>query len=112
MNVQIARSGFERHPLSEAWGSMAEDQLLELAEDIKYNGQKDDVMMFEGKVLDGWHRCQGCQIAGIDVRAANYQGSNPVAYVISKNAHRRNQSVPSRQRQMQFQHIHHLHRLS
>ena len=90
------RHGFSRHPLSEAWGNMTEDQLLELAEDIKHNGQKDAVVMYEGKVLDGWHRCQGCQIAGVEIRTNDFQGDNPVAYVISKNAHRRSQTASQR----------------
>ena len=92
----MSRHGLRRHPLSEAWGNMPEGQLLELAEDIKHNGQKDAVVMYEGLVLDGWHRCQGCQIAGVDVRTIDYQGTNPIAYVISKNAHRRSQTASQR----------------
>ena len=87
---------FRRHPLSEAWGDMPEKALLELAADIGENGQKDAVVMFEDMVLDGWHRCQGCQIAGVEIRTKDYQGNNPVAYVISKNAHRRSQTASQR----------------
>lgn len=82
-------SGYERHPLSEAWGDMPEDALLELAEDIKANGQKDAVTVLNGAVLDGWHRHQACQIAGIETRAIEYGGDDPAGFVISKNRHRR-----------------------
>ena len=82
------RSGFIRHPLSELWGDMPDEQLLELAEDIKKNGILEPVVLFEGEVLDGWHRCQGGQIAQVDVPTINFVG-DPVGFVIAKNAHRR-----------------------
>lgn len=69
---------------------MPEDDLLKLAEDIKKHGLKESVVLYDGQVLDGWHRCQACQIAGVEIRTRELSiEADPVAYVISKNAHRR-----------------------
>ncbi len=96
--LRMVRSGLTRHPLSEAWGDMPEDQLIELAEDIKQHGQKETVVVINGsEVIDGWHRAKACQFAGIEIRVYDLPADkDPRAYVISKNAHRRNQTASQR----------------
>lgn len=78
-----------QHPLSAAYPAMPEADLVALAEDIKAHGLREPVTMFEGMVLDGWHRCQACQIAGVEIRKVEFEGDDPRAFVLSKNAHRR-----------------------
>ena len=46
----------ERHHLSMIWGDMVGDERTELVEDIRANGVREPIKLFEGKVLDGWHR--------------------------------------------------------
>lgn len=97
MNKRTQTHGFIRHPLSQAWGDMPDQEVMALAEDIAKNGQKDSVVMFEGMVLDGWHRCQACQIAGVPVRVIDFpEGGDPYAYVTSKNNFRRHSSASMR----------------
>ena len=79
----------KQHPLSAAYPAMPESDLLELAEDIRAHGLHEPVTLFEGMVLDGWHRCQACQIAGVEIRYVEYDGDDPQAFVVSKNARRR-----------------------
>ena len=50
----------ERHPLGEL--------LPRLAEDIRVRGQLDKIVLFEGKVLDGWNRYVACLAAGKEPR--------------------------------------------
>ena len=94
------RRGFVRHPLSALFGEMDERALLELATDIKAHGILEPVVMFEGKVLDGWHRCMGGQIAEVDIPTVEFAGPDPSAFVISKNMHRRQQPLTASQRAM------------
>lgn len=82
----------KQHPLSAAYPAMPEADLLALAEDVKAHGLHEPVTMFEGMVLDGWHRCQACQIAGVEIRTIEFDGEDPRAFVVSKNAHRRHLS--------------------
>jgi hypothetical protein len=53
-----------QHPLSAAFPAMSADDFAALVEDIKVNGQREPVIVFEGMVLDGWHRYSACVAAG------------------------------------------------
>jgi hypothetical protein len=84
----------KQHALSEAFPSMPEDELASLVEDIKANGLREPGVIFEGKILDGWHRYQACEKAGIPFRSFPLgAGKDPVTLVISRNAHRRHLSA-------------------
>lgn len=94
------RKGFKRHPLSKLFGDMAEQALLELAEDVRAHGVLEPVVLHDGMVLDGWHRCQAGQICQIDIPTTVFDGEDPAAFVISKNLHRRQQPLSASQRAM------------
>lgn len=78
-----------QHPLSAAFPSMSSDDLAALAEDIKTNGLRHPVVLWQGQVLDGWHRFSACKAAGVEVRTVQFDGADPVAYVLSANLARR-----------------------
>jgi hypothetical protein len=80
---------YEQHPLSALFPAMSDDDLAALTQDIKKNGQKEAVIVFEGKILDGWHRYLGCKKAGVKCATIKHDGKNPVAFVLSRNLHRR-----------------------
>jgi hypothetical protein len=46
-------------------------------------------VLLDGMVLDGWHRYLACAKAGVEFKAMNFDGADPVAFVISRNLHRR-----------------------
>ncbi len=59
------------------------------------------IMLYEGKVLDGWHRYQACLKAGAKPRSEPYSGSDPAAYVCSVNLHRRQENMtPTQKREL------------
>jgi uncharacterized coiled-coil protein SlyX len=93
-----ARMKHVRHHLSAIFGDMEEPALIALAEDIKAKGILDPVVMYEGQVLDGWHRCKAGQIAGVEIPYTEYQGDDPGGFVISKNLHRRQRPLTATQR--------------
>jgi ParB-like chromosome segregation protein Spo0J len=67
--------------------------LKELAEDIKVNGLREPIVLYEGKMLDGRNRLKACQMAGVkpvfrEVSSDEIDGST-LLYVISKNLRRR-----------------------
>jgi FtsZ-binding cell division protein ZapB len=86
----------QQHPLSAAFPSMPEVDLEALAEDIKKHGQRDDGVMYEGMVLDGWHRYLACEKAGVKFFALQFDGDDPVAFVLGKNLHRRHMTGSQR----------------
>lgn len=76
---------------------MPEAELMELAEDIKRNGQRESVVVLDGMILDGWHRMQACQIAGIPCKARDFPADGDAfGYVKSKNLHRRSMTASQR----------------
>lgn len=46
----------ERHPLSAAWPEWQSTDFKELVASIKEFGVEEPVKVYEGKILDGWHR--------------------------------------------------------
>jgi hypothetical protein len=63
-------------------------------EDIKANGQKEPIWIYEGAVLDGNTRVQICQDLKItELRKythwKEYEGNDPIGFVLSMNLHRR-----------------------
>ena len=79
----------QQHPLSAAYPSMQDDDFVGLVEDIRKHGQRDTATLYDGMVLDGWHRYRACLEIGIPCRFEEFSGNDPAAFVISKNTHRR-----------------------
>ena len=83
---------YERHPLSEVWGNMPDDEFAQLVESVDADGFADPrIIIYEEQVLDGWHRYRAARrlamLGELDFEA--YLGDDPVAFVISRNARRR-----------------------
>lgn len=86
------------HPYAELFPAMSGDDVRKLAEDIEANGLRDDIVLFEGKILDGRHRHEACLLAGVEPRFSNFEGSEDEALklVLSRNLHRRHLSESQR----------------
>ena len=82
----------ERHQLSAAFPDMPDEDFQELLESIKTFGQREPITIHEGKILDGWHRFRACQELEISPMTTEYEGDDPVAFVIDLNLHRRHLS--------------------
>ncbi|MCW5879703.1 MAG: hypothetical protein KIS91_02030 [Anaerolineae bacterium] len=85
-----------QHPLSAAFPAMSDDEFDSLAEDIRRNGQREAGITYQGAVLDGWHRYRACVQAGIGFQAREFDGEDPVAFVLSRNLHRRHLTASQR----------------
>jgi hypothetical protein len=69
---------------------MTVEELTALQQSIEEFGQRDPIVVFEGMVLDGWHRWTCCQRLGIAAKLVDLPaGVNPRAFVKDKNLHRR-----------------------
>ena len=47
------------------------------------------IITLDGKILDGRNRFKACQEVGVDPIVEDYQGSDPLGFVISSNKERR-----------------------
>jgi hypothetical protein len=85
--------GLPVHPLADLFPMLPEDELADLADDIKANGLLHPAMLDNpGKMLvDGRNRLRACEIAGVEPRFERLpKGTTPAAYIASANLRRRN----------------------
>ena len=84
------------HEYADLFPMMATADIARLAEDIRENGQADPIITYEGKILDGRNRYQACLLVDVDPVFAEYDGTEPLAFVVSHNLHRRHLSESQR----------------
>lgn len=82
----------EPHPLADIFPMMHEKEFDELAEDIKVNGLREEIAVYEGKILDGRNRYKACLAVGVEPRTRKFLGDDPATTVMSLNVHRRHLS--------------------
>jgi len=69
---------------------MTDDELRELADDIRQNGLQNAIVLYQGKILDGRNRYLACPMAGVKPRFVQWDGEgSPLQWVISENMVRR-----------------------
>lgn len=79
----------EYHEYANLFPMMLKSEVKRLADDIKEKGLQDCIITLDGKILDGRNRHTACEIAGIEPRFTEYQGADPLGFVVSHNLHRR-----------------------
>jgi N6-adenosine-specific RNA methylase IME4 len=79
----------EFHEIANLFPMMQPDELADLVNDIKANGLIEPIILYEDQILDGRNRFLACGEAGVKPHYDYYKGNEPVAFVISKNLHRR-----------------------
>jgi hypothetical protein len=77
------------HEYADLFPMMATADIARLAEDIRENGQADPIVTYEGKILDGRNRYQACLMVDVVPVFTEYDGTEPLAFVVSHNLHRR-----------------------
>ena len=81
----------KRHDLSRLFGDMPGDEWSRLGHSIKRDGLQHPITLWQGKILDGWHRYQACLKAGVEPRFVEFDGDDREAlgFVMRENAYRR-----------------------
>lgn len=87
---------YEPHEYAAMFPLADEQELRDMADDIKQRGLLCKIVLLDKKILDGRNRFQACQIAGVEPRFTKYAGTDPLADVISWNLHRRHLSTSQR----------------
>ena len=86
--------GMPFHPLAEIFPLPGDDELRAMADDIADHGLREPIVTLEGQILDGRCRYLACKMAGVEPRFESYDGGEPIAYVMSRNFHRRHLTRP------------------
>src|SRR5260370_36472010 len=71
---------------------MGQEDFQRFAAGIAARGLDEEIVLYQGKILDGWSRYRACQAVRVEPRFREFAGDDPVAYVLSKNVQRRHMS--------------------
>lgn len=81
------------HAAAELFPLMEGAEYEALKQDIKERGQHVPIVLHEGRILDGRNRYHALCDLEIEPITEQYDGSDPIAYVVSTNLRRRHLSV-------------------
>jgi hypothetical protein len=83
----------EDHPISQIFPMMETADLHALADSIEKHGQRDRIILLDGKILDGRNRWEACRLRGIEPKFAFFDpaihGESPTDFVMDLNCRRR-----------------------
>lgn len=86
-------SRYEFHDIARIFPLMTEEETADLGESIKRSGQREDIVLLDGKVLDGRNREAACFLVGLPPRYRMFDietdGADPVRFVLDTNLERR-----------------------
>ncbi len=85
----MPRTRYRFHPACTVFPQLSDDDLQELADDIAANGLRNPIVLYQGKILDGRNRYLACEIAGVEPRFTEFDGEDPIGWVVSQNLLRR-----------------------
>jgi ParB-like chromosome segregation protein Spo0J len=88
-HLRHAPHELQSHSIADAFPMMGRTEFDELVADIKANGVREPIVLHEGKILDGRHRYKAAQAAGVECPRKDYEGTDPIKYVVSLNLRRR-----------------------
>lgn len=80
---------YEFHPLANIFPLIEGQPFDDLVADVKKNGVREPIWMYQHQILDGRNRYRAAKQAGRDVDIRIYEGDDAVSFVISLNLHRR-----------------------
>lgn len=92
------------HPLAEHIPRMSVEEYEQFREDIRENGLRTPITLYENQVLDGRHRMRACEETGTAPRFESYEGDDPAGFVLSENVIGRRHLTPG-QKAMAVRHL-------
>jgi len=81
------------HEYANIFPMMSRKDIEALSDDIKAKGLLDPIILLDGKILDGRNRFSACQSAGVEPEFKDYDGDDPLGFVVSHNIERRHLST-------------------
>jgi len=87
----------EKHPVADLFPMMSASEFARLKTDIETNGQREDIVVWRGLLIDGRNRLRACEELDIEPQIAELMDeTDPVQYALSHNLHRRHLKTAQR----------------
>lgn len=80
------------HPLCELFPKMNDKDYAALRDDIRDHGLRQPIITLDGEILDGRNRYDACVETGTRFEIKEFDGTDPLGFVLSLNLHRRHLS--------------------
>jgi len=81
---------YEFHKVANIFPMMTDTEFGELKKSISQNGQRDPIIIYENKIVDGRNRYNACLELGVEPKAIEWDGEGSlVGFVMDKNLNRR-----------------------
>jgi hypothetical protein len=84
------------YPFAEMFPRMQGKDFDDLVTSIKEDGQEEPIVTYDGSILDGRNRYAACIEAKVEPKFNEYEGNDPLGYVLRKNLHRRQLQISQR----------------
>jgi len=79
----------KQHPLSAAFPAMLDADFQALKDSIENIGVQNPITLYEGMVIDGWHRYSAATAVGLDCPTVDLGDVDPRDFVLAQNKARR-----------------------
>lgn len=96
-------SDLEYHPIANIFPLIEDQEFADFVEDIRTRGLADPIVLLDGAILDGRNRYRALQELRPGLTPPDepsffieFDGTDPLAFVISKNLKRRHLNIPQR----------------
>src|SRR5260221_4619851 len=90
--TNTVQASFAFHEIANIFPLLRGEELASLIENIRDNGLIEPIWLYEEKILDGRNRYTACCEAGVEPVFRQYEGDDPIGFVISLNIERRDLS--------------------
>lgn len=84
------------HPISMLFPLIIDEEFSSLRNDIDVNDQREPIVLHEGMILDGRNRYRACCDLELTPITKEFEGDDPLAWVLSHNLFRRQLTVAQR----------------
>jgi hypothetical protein len=96
-NAKGTSPGLPDHEVAALFPLLNGEEYDQFKEDIRVNGQQEDIVVHDGKIVDGRNRYRACRQLGIDPRLREWDGKGSLlTFVLSKNLARRHLTTEQR----------------
>ena len=86
----------ESHKYAELFPLIQNADFEEFKIDIAENGLREPIWLYEGKILDGRNRYRACLETNTELKTREYEGHDPIGFVLSLNLKRRHLDTAQR----------------